>query len=278
MTKLRETQQLLWRLISAPDGVKPALAALADRARRLPDGLDGVVRGDDRLGAVERVEIYANMYFFRLLECLAEDFPALHAVVGHERFHELTRDYLTAYPSEGPSVRMLGRRLGEFLEGHRLAAEWPWLADLARFEWALLDAFDAPDAAPVGENRLRALGAEDWPLLRLTLAPSLQVLEARAPVQEVWSAATEGRELRAVSEAPTPLRVWREDLRVFHRAIDAVELAALRAVGRGETFAGLCEAAAAIVGEKSAAERVVALLQRWIADALIVDLGTATRS
>lgn len=267
---LRETQQLLWRLISAPDGVP---AALAQPGRMPPGGLDDVVRGDDRLGAAERVSIYANMYFFRLLDCLAEDFPALHVVVGHERFHELASDYLAAHPSEHPSLRMLGRHLGDFLEAHPPSAERPWLADLARFEWALLEAFDAPDALPVEEDRLRAVGAEDWPMLRLTLAPSLQVIEARAPVQEVWSAATEGRELPAANETPTALRVWRQDLRVFHRTIGAVELAALRAVARGETFAALCEAAAAIVGEESSAERVVSLLRCWIADALIVDLG-----
>lgn len=269
--KLRETQQLLWRLISAPDGVP---AALADPGRAPPGGLDAVVRGDDRLGAAERVGIYASMYFFRLLDCLTEDFPALHAVVGHQRFHELARDYLTAHPSEHFSVRMLGRHLGEFLEGHALSAGRPWLADLARFEWALLEAFDAPDAPPIGRDRLGSVRAEDWAGLRFTLTPSLRVLEARAPVQEVWSAAAAGREPPSLAGAATALRVWREGLRVFHRTIDEVELAALRAVGRGETFAGLCEAAAATLGEeRAAAERVLALLQRWLADALIVDLA-----
>lgn len=268
---LHETQQLLWRLISAPDGVP---AALADPGRAPPGGLDAVVRGDDRLGAAERVGIYASMYFFRLLDCLTEDFPALHAVVGHQRFHQLARDYLNAHPSEHASVRMLGRHLGEFLEGHAPSAERPWLADLARFEWALLEAFDAPDASPIGRDRLQSVRAGGWARLRFTLAPSLQVLEARAPVQEVWSAATAGRELPSLAEAPTALRIWREDLRVFHRTIDEVERAALRAVARGETFAEVCEAVAATLGEeRAAAERVLALLQRWIADALIVDLA-----
>ncbi len=123
MTRLAQTQDVFWRLISAPEGVAAGLAALPDRERALPFGLDGWLRDDERLSAIERLDVYANMYFFRLLDCLAEDFPAIHAVVGHERFHALVRDYLTIHPSEHPSVRMLGRALGDLLETHPLSAE-----------------------------------------------------------------------------------------------------------------------------------------------------------
>jgi len=272
MRNLQETQTLLWRLISAPEGAATAIAALPDRQRILPRGIGAVVRGDDRLDAVARLDVYSRMYFFRLLECLIEDFPALHAVIGHEAFHALAREYSATHPSEHPSVRMLGRRVGEFLEGHPLSREWTWLPDLARFEWALLDAFDAPDAAPLPADRLRKLAADEWPETRFALTPSLRILESRAPVQEAWAAAIDGREAPALAEEPTVLRVWREELSVFHRVIDEVERVTLRALERGERFSNVCEAAAAITGEEAAAARVAALLERWFADAMIVGL------
>ncbi len=116
---------------------------------------------------------------------------------------------------------------------------------------------------------------DDWPALRLVLTPSLRILEARAPVQEVWSAATEGRELPSIASQPTALRIWREDLRVFHRTIDRLELLALRAAERGERFAAMCDAAADLVGEERAASELVTILHRWLADRVIVgfDLG-----
>lgn len=270
MTRLTENQGVFWRLISAPEGVATALAALPDRERALPRGLEGWLRGDERLTALERLEVYANMYFFRLLNCLAEDFPVTHAVVGHGRFHGLAADYLAAHPSEHPSVRMLGSALGEFLETHPLSREFFHLPDLARFEWDLLGAFDAADAEPLAGERLQQLAPDGWPALRFTLTPSLRILEARAPVQEVWSAATGGRELPAIAPQPTALRIWREDLRVFHRTIDPVELAALRAAERGERFATMCDAVAARVGAERAATELVTILQRWLADQLIV--------
>ena len=39
-------------------------------------GAEVLVRGDSRLCATERVNIYANAYFYRLLDCLHEEFPA----------------------------------------------------------------------------------------------------------------------------------------------------------------------------------------------------------
>ena len=270
MAKLTQTQDVFWRLISAPKGVAAGLAALPDRERALPFGLEGWLRGDERLSALERLDVYANMYFFRLLDCLAEDFPGIHAVVGHQRFHGLVGDYLTIHPSEHPSVRMLGRALGDFLETHPLSGEFSYLPDLARFEWDLLGAFDAADAEPLAAERLQQLAPGDWPALRLVLTPSLRILEARAPVQEVWSAATEGRELPTIASQPTALRIWREDLRVLHRTIDSLELTALRAAERGERFAAMCDAAAGLVGEERAASELVAILHRWLADRLIV--------
>ncbi len=263
MPNLADTQQIFWRLISAPDGVPAGLA-----------GIEGWIRGDERLGAAARLGVYSSMYFFRLLDCLVEDFPALHAVLGHEDFHRLARDYLTVHPSRHPSLRRLGGALAGFLDTHSLSQERPYLGDLARFEWALLDAFDAADAPPLPSEQLKAVPPEEWPSARLSLTPSLRIVEVSAPVHDLWTAATEGKDLPPISKRPTVLRVWREELRVFHRAIEAVELAALRSVERGENFQTTCEAAAAIVGEEAAGPEVLAILARWLGDQLVVGFET----
>ena len=276
MTSLDETQRILWRLITARDGPAAALAALPDAERRLPGGLDGLVRGDARLGALARVDVYANMYFFRLLECLAEDFPAVEAVVGHEAFHALAADYLEAHPSRHPSLRRLGGALGDFLDRHPLRERFFWIADLARFEWALLEAFDAEDAAPVAAEELAALAPADWPALRLRFSPSLRVIEASTAVDEIWKATSAARALPEPEPRATTLRIWREGLQVFHRPLEPVERAALAAAASGQTFASVCEAAARTVGDEAAPEAVLRVLGRWLADGMIVDLETGT--
>src|SRR6266404_2840200 len=270
MMKLSLSQELFWRMISAPDGVAAGLSALPESDRLLRTGIDGWIRGDERVDAVERLDIYASMYFFRLLDCLAEDFPALHAVVGHDTFHHIARDYVATHPSRHPSLRAFGAALSDFLERDPLREQRPYLGDLARFEWSLLEAFDAADRTPLPPERLKTLPAETWPLVRLELSPSLRVIDAAAPVHEVYAAATDGREIPSIAMRRTVLRIWRHDLRVFHRVIDDLEWAALQSIERGEGFAATCEAATRIVGEERAALEVARTLDRWLDDGLVV--------
>jgi len=259
MTSLDHTQRTLWRLITTREG----------RA-------DEVVRGDERFGAEQRVDVYAGMYFYRLLECLAEDFPVLHTVVGHDDFHALAADYLAAHPSEHPSVRTLGRKLADFVERHPIGEKRFWLGDLARFEWHLLEAFDAADAAAIGLAELAAVEAERWTRLRFTLTPSLRVLEASAPVDDVWNAVTAQNRMPLIDRSATAFRIWRQGLAVFHRRVDAVEVAAIGAASTGARFDEICEAAARIVGEEPAAREIVRVLGRWVNDGMIVEARDET--
>lgn len=276
MTSLRETQKILWQLITAPEGVAKGLAELEDPSRVLPEGLEGLVRSDERLSAVERLDVYANMYFFRILDCLKEDFPAVRATVGETHFHNLVTGYLIDHPSTHPSLRWAGRHLPAFLDANDLGRERPWLSDLARLEWAILDAFDAPDAEPLAPERLEALPPERWAEARIRLSPSLRIVAVASRVDTVWATAMKGGEVADPAAEATAIRVWRRDLRVLHRAVDAPEAAALGAVVAGEDFANVCAAVAALTSLEAAPLAATEILQRWFADGLVVGLDTTS--
>lgn len=263
---LAETQQLFWKLIAAPEGAASGLQALASDELASARSL---VRDDDRLSAVERFDIYANMYFFRILDVLKEDFPALLAVIGDDHFHNLITDYLIAHPSSHFSLRFVGMHLPSFLAGYPLQESWPFLADLASFEWALLDAFDARDDEPIPASALAQLAPENWPGLRFVLTSSLRSLELQWPVLDIWSAARAGEPISLPESTTTRVRVWRQNMAVWHRRIEADEADALAAVGKGATFAEICEQLAADGGEENAPVRAATLLQTWLADGLV---------
>jgi hypothetical protein len=266
---LQQTQQLLRKLITAPEGVAAGLARLGPldgaRARAL-------VAGDERLSAVERLDIYANMYFYRLRDALAEDFGAVCTVVGQDNFHNLVTDYLIAHPPSHFSLRYAGRNLPAFLLRHPLLRHWPYLADLARLEWAILDAFDAADAAVLEPSTLTAVPAERWPALRFQLTPSLRLLQLEWPADEVWEQVQRKETPAAPARTAVSVRVWRQDLRVYHRRIDTAERAALTAIRGAASFADVCEEITACEG---GADRVFALLQTWLADGLLSSFALA---
>jgi len=267
---LAHTQQLLWKLITAPEGAAAGLASLDPADRRVAESL---VRSGGRLSSVERLDVYADMYFYRLRDCLQEDFPTVHALIGDDCFHNLITDYLIVHPPAHFSLRHAGRHLSPFIRGHGASTRWPFLEQLVALEWAILDAFDAPDASPLEIAVLQEVPPEEWPELHFDLTPSLQRLHVDWRVDEMLRCVQDGATPSAPEPSPTWLRVWRQDLRVFHRPIDVAEAAALDAVLRGDTFAVVCGRVGELIGQSTGAERVVQLLDTWFADGLVTGCG-----
>ncbi len=189
---LKDLQELFWTLITAREGVRPALDDLARREAMQAPGIDHLFTGDARLSPADRLDIYANMYFFRLLDCLREDYPRLAAAVGGERFQALVADYLERHPSASPSLRGLGERLPAFIAGHPIQDEFPYLHDLARLEWARADVFDAPDATPLSRGDLTGLPEDRAGEARLTLIPAFTLLRFEYNVLPIWRGLSDG--------------------------------------------------------------------------------------
>ena len=76
------------------------LTADEDMQPATPDGNDmhavaeTFIAPNNRLTAFERLELYNRQYWYRLLDALADDFPALRAVLSPARFESLSIAYL----------------------------------------------------------------------------------------------------------------------------------------------------------------------------------------
>jgi hypothetical protein len=295
---LESIQDLFWELIAAPEGVRPGMEALRRQGRFPHSDLSAMVRGDERLAAEDRLDIYASMYFYRLRDCLAEDFPKVAAVVGGAEFHNLATDFLLVHPSRHWSLRYLGDPFAAFLADHRLGKKYGFLSDLARLEWARIEAFDALDAEVLTSDMATAAGPE----LSLRLVPAARILTVGWNVAPLWrhledegveglhgshSAAVvpddqevfaEPMAVEIPEQRPCALLVWRHEFRVFHRSLGMAEANCLQALG-GEAInlPALCEQ---LVGQQekagdgeqdpqNAIREIATLLGRWLADGIL---------
>ena len=283
---LKALQALLYRLITAPEGVAAGLAA--ERASG-PEVLDRLIESDDRLTATERLEIYANAYFYRILDCLKEDFPATFATVGPDNFHNLITAYLIEYPPTEPSISYAGRHLAEFLRHHSMRPRierWPFIADLARLERTLIEIFHAAEAEPLSAEAMRSVAPGDWPALAMRTHPALAMIDCDWRVdqllREVESGAGEtDRHLGAPAHEPVSVLIWRQNSRVHYRPLQRWERAALEVAHAGATFATICETVAVscaahdqIGSDQPASIDPLAvinqLLPRWLDEGLLV--------
>ncbi len=277
---LESLQALLYRLITAPEGVAAGLAAERARKPSTPDDLEAwedleaLIESDDRLSASERMEIYANAYFYRLLDCLKEDFPATLAVLGGDNFHNLVTGYLIEYPPSEPSISYAGRYLAEFLRHHPMSERAPFIGDLARLERTLIEIFHAAEAKALNAEAMRAVAPDDWPALTMRTHPALAIVNCEWRVDELLrEVETAGEDIQprgAPAPAPVSVLVWRCDSRVHYRALEHAECAALEQAGAGASFAAICAAIAAGCGEDEPVALINRLLARWLDEGLLV--------
>jgi Putative DNA-binding domain len=247
-------------------------AALTARGAETDPALLSLVSDRGGLGPAQRLDIYADMYRTRLVDVLREDFPRVLAILGDEEFQALAYRYLARHRSAHPSVRYVGRRFDDFLAGE--TGGLPFLADLARLEWARVEVFDAPDAEPLRLSDLESLPAADWPTLRLRPIPACLVVECAWPVHTIWAAADASAPCRAGSDRPeaSTIRVWREGWSVSHAAMGDLERRVFPLLERGEPFARLCVAGEGGLEPEAAAREVGGLLMRWLEDGLLTRL------
>ena len=200
-------------------------------------------------------------------------------VLGEADFRGLVQAYLRAHPPHRPSLRDAGARLPEFLAGSPEAAalrsRHAFAPDLARLEWALVEAFDAADAPALPREALAAVAPERWAPLRFVFQPALRLLALGFPVQRVRQAvdAGDGELAAALAPLPTQVCVWRQEERVFYRALESVEAEALAGALAGAPFGRLCEGIAARLSEAEAPLRAAGLISRWQEDGWLAALS-----
>ena len=221
--------------------------------------------GDERFPVSLRLAIYTEAYGARLIEVLAETFPAVQAALGQESFARRVAEFARDHPSRFRSARAYGEELPRWLGAQLSGSRAQGMVDLARFEWTMADAFDAADQVALSAASLAGVAPEQWPQLRFVYSPTLRRLRVTSNCVAWWRF--------ACAQAPRPSRwrstcaqewlVWRQELAVFYRRLSRAETAALDAGLAGATFAQLCER---LPGPAVAA----AMLQGWFNAGLIM--------
>lgn len=254
---------------------------------KTPDGrstaaiAESFIAPNSRLTAFERLEIYNRQYWFRVLGSLAEDFAALCVVIGARAFEKLSVAYLAAHPSRSFTLRNLGSQLPEWLATHpQFAGRRHGLAvDVARIEWAFIEAFDSGERTPLTLDQIATLDAHS----RLALQPHLRLVALDYPADDLVLG-LHHHEKRQTSEAgiqhedtvgsPMKLprlrrrRTWiaahRVDMSVYYRRLEREECLTLAALREGLP---LVEALAAGFAGSSVPEQRRALrVHNWFAN------------
>ncbi|MEQ9811812.1 MAG: DNA-binding domain-containing protein [Azospirillaceae bacterium] len=201
----------------------------------------------DGIDRAKRFSIYRLNTEISLAKALATCFPVVERLVGSDFFKAMARAFIARHPPARPQLLAYGDALPAFIADFPSAASVPYLADVARLEWARNEALFAADAGVLTASDLEAYPVERYGELHLRPHPSVRFVESAWPVLSIWRAHQHD------PVAPFPRReqaeqalVLRPFLRVETEALSTGDMALLASLAGGASLADAAESAAAV--------------------------------
>lgn len=278
---LHALQSWMQAVVSHPLGIEAGVESDSAQAV-VPMGLDKIetlICRSKSLGSVERLAVYGNAYFARLLDCLADEFPTTKQVLGDDAFAAIGMQYLQARPSRSYTLNDLGTGFPDYLRETRPAdipqRGWPdYVIDLATLERTYSEVFDGPGVESGIETKLaehfvaltpaalQSVLPDEVPRLVLQPAPCLRLLRLDFPVHEAITAARHAQDIPSPVPSPTFLVVTRRDFIVRRAAVSEVEYCLLHALVKGACLSEALERVTSMTNDLKT-DFVSGCFERW---------------
>ncbi len=208
---------------------------------------------EDKARALLGLKAHANTISHARLVALENAYPKLHAHMGHDRFHGLSRDYVEQDHILTCDLNLIAAGFAEFLKGRKCGGTE---TDLARVEWAWIESYHAAEAEPMAladiatldETSLLGLAVEAHPAMRLIdlngkLSPQLAELGP---------------------DTPHALLVARPEAQVLFHPLTATEYDIARKITDIATLGNLLDAALELADGTSAMQHIVTLIEAGV--------------
>jgi len=142
----------------------------------------------DAFDGAERLGIYRNNFLISLGEALKANFPVTLQLIGRDFFEQAARRFVLAHPPERPCLFEYGALFPDYLGGLQQLAALPYVAEMARFEFARIAAYNAPSEQYLSAAMLAGLPPDELEALPVRRARHVQTVSVNAPVLALWSA------------------------------------------------------------------------------------------
>jgi hypothetical protein len=235
----------------------------------LPGGLSIGLCAVTPARAESGLAVHRNNVMSGLIKVLAARFPVVRRLLGEESFLEKVRRFIAVEPPRSPLLLDYGDAFPEFLR--RFGDDIGCIADVADLEVARVKAYHAADAAALPPQAFAALPAERLAGLRLSLHPSVALLQSQFPIVSVWHAHQQLGDATLRQPRPEAALIARPMLEVEVRNLPPGGFAFLSALSRAATMAEAAEAAMDAAPDFDLAVNLAVLIQARIVIGFVED-------
>ncbi len=120
-------------------------------------------------------------------DVLSQAYPTLKALLGDEPWPHVAQAYWQQQAPTQGQLHLWGQSFAAWVANRSEWADWPFLADMAKLDWAIHESLLA-ESVEFNAATLGLLGQSQAEFLRLKLKPSLRVINSPWPVLSLYLA------------------------------------------------------------------------------------------
>ncbi|HEY1719969.1 MAG TPA: DNA-binding domain-containing protein [Magnetospirillaceae bacterium] len=188
-----------------------------------PSGTLPYLVDDHEIAPADRMGVYRNTFVGTLVAALRITYPAIERLVGEKFFEGAATRFVRDHVPHAAHLNTYGGDFGDFLAGFAPAASLPYLPDVARLEWAVSSAANAPDALPLDPAALGSLSEADQGRIKFQPHPSVRIVHLAYDADRIRKAVIDKNEAEMAGLAPDATPFWliahRKDLDVVMRRL-----------------------------------------------------------
>lgn len=280
---LKDLQHWMKWIITDPRGVDEALTSpnptdvkFVERYTEPMVSARTLVSAAGKSKIEDRLSVYAEGYFARILESLESDFERVRLILGEFAFQKLVVDYLKVFPSRTTNIGEIGKYLAEFITDYDELKDIKYLSELAAFEWKMIEVFYSKDSKVFDPAILDKIPENAWETIRINFDSSVVAVDSIWPLDLFWDL----QELPVHEFIPLPMPhtfiFWRKDGVVHFRKSTAVEKLLISKFREQETLLTCLESISNSEAEDSSSEDKAALVMgffsSWVSEKMLSEL------
>lgn len=129
-----------------------------------------------------RLQIYQNNVIGSLTRAMQLTYPLIVILTGEGFAESVMRSFVRENPPREACLARYGEGFDRYFESYAPARDLPYLADIARLEWAMNESFYAQDDSALDPSDLQNVPGGELADLTLNLRSSVRLVESRWPL------------------------------------------------------------------------------------------------
>lgn len=154
-SELKKTQKWFGSIITSPIDDESRINPITPTGKPIEKEASKYISPSPTLQPAQRIELYNQQYWWRLLNNIQEIYQLLSRTFGQYDFTKsIAKPYLIKYPPNHWSLSLLGDRLVQWVEEEYHADDKPLVLNSAKLDWAFNYSFIAPQLPPITSEQL----------------------------------------------------------------------------------------------------------------------------